>query len=178
MEDALAIRKYAIVMKSGVALFVEQATAENLSRELLNATAHNFIRIKELGELINSAEIAAVYSPEKYSDYLRVKAGEHQCAYQRWHKKSQTCDCAAEIRKEHNQRMEKIRRDEEMRPPTPEQRVKIQGLIAQMRKNHPKKVQPAYRLRRTALIAYERQFGRPYVVPEGAIIIEDEEIPV
>lgn len=181
MNNELSTRKHTVVMKSGVALFVEQATAENLARELLNATAHNFIRIKELGELINSAEIAAVYTPEKYADYLRVKGGEHQCSYGRWHKKLQVCECESEMRKEREQKMAQLRRDEENRPATPEERAQAQEWIRKNRQIMEAKSVLAKSkragLRRTALTEYERKHGQPYNVPAGVFIIEDEELP-
>lgn len=184
MSTDLSTRKHVILMKSGVALFVEQATAENLSGALLGASGHSFVKIKELGELINSAEIAAIYTPDKYSDYLRVKAGEHQCSFGIWHKKFQNCECESERRKEREQKMEKIRRDEENRPPSPEERAVAQEWLKKNRELMEqrglllkgKKI--AYQLKRSALTAYEAKHGTPYEVPHGAVIVEDEQIPI
>lgn len=133
MSEALVTQKHIILMKSGLAHFVEKRTADIISAGIVSQSAHRFIKITELDQLINSAEIEGIYTPEKYEEFQRVKAGETLCAYYRWHKKREVCECAAEMRKSAHLKMQQMRRDEENRPLTPEERENARRIIAGFR---------------------------------------------
>ena len=165
--------QHAVVMKNGIVLFISAEKAHTLSDHLTSQTAHSFIELTDIHQTINSADISGVYSPEQYQEYLRVQAGEYQCAYRHWHKKRESCECSAELFRE--QRRRKQKEENEIRPLTPEERKQQQEVIAKINRERPllaasKSVRG---IKRSALVEYEKKHGRPYVVSSGTTIIED-----
>jgi len=114
--------KMIILMKSGLIHWVSKETGDRASEHLSNQQGHSFMKIRELGNItINTAEMEAVYNHRQYEDLCRVKSGEWQCAYGKWHMKRGNCTCKGD----HNRLVaESIRRTNEAiqnRPLTPEE---------------------------------------------------------
>lgn len=170
--------KHVVSMKSGLTHLVKPNTALNIERILVSQQAHSFIRIEELAITINTAEVEGVYTPDAHDEMLRIKGGEYKCTWNNFHPKKVICDCKTEFNKRERQRREKEQRDAEMRPPTEEERKKLEPFLQKTRAEmiakgviHTKK-SGAF-LNRSKLNAYELQFGIPYQVPAGYTIIED-----
>lgn len=121
----------AIIMKSGLVHWVTKETGEKVANHLGAQEAHGFLKITELGITINSAEIEGVYGHEQYEDQVRVKEGQWQCAYRRWHLKKGECRCKIEIAREEAQKRERDARAQE-KPPTPEERAAHQEALKRM----------------------------------------------
>lgn len=113
-----------ILMKSGLVHWVKKDTWEKISGVLASQQAHSFIRISELGNLtINSAEIEGAYTVEQYQDWCKVKEGQWQCAYRKWHPKKGECSCEKEWRAEQRRKEEAKQREQDNRPLTEEERA-------------------------------------------------------
>lgn len=112
----------AILMKSGLIHWVTKETGEKTSEYLANQKAHSFLRIRELNNItINTAEMEGVYDHGQYEDLCRVKGGEWQCAYRRWHPKKGECHCKVEIRKKEEEDRKRKEEAEHNKPQTPEE---------------------------------------------------------
>lgn len=167
--------KLPLVMKSGVVHWITPDLHARLQTQLGSQSGHSFMKLTELNATINSAEIEGVYTLEQYADYGKVKQGMWQCEYRKWHEKKHVCECKHEWHEKHNQELEAIRRREENRPPTPEERAKVQEIIARMRatSTFTKGRSTGPFLKRSALNEYKRKFGAEYKVPEGTKVEED-----
>lgn len=117
-ETKVDVAKSVIVMKSGLSFWVKRETADRASAHIVGQQSHSFLRIAELGETINTAEIEGIYTPERYTEIQRVEAGEWKCQFEKWHTKKGRCECEKEAKeKEENQR-----KLEEYKEPTEEER--------------------------------------------------------
>ncbi len=172
--NEVAIQKHVVVMKSGLSILVSPETSERISNHLVNQGGHSFLKIAETGQVINTAEIEGVYTPEKHAEMLRIKGGEYLCSYNRWHKKREQCECQIELRKERENEMRRIQNAEQNRPMTTEEKANSLAIIQRMKRESPigKKVK-AYTLKRSALIEYERKYGFPFEMPPDTVIEED-----
>lgn len=113
-----------ILMKSGLVHWVTPATWDRISQALATQEAHRFIRIAELNLTINSAEIEGAYTIEQYQDWCKVKEGQWQCAYRKWHLKKGECTCEREWREKERRDREARERAENDRPLTDEERAR------------------------------------------------------
>lgn len=124
--------KRVILMKSGLIHWVTKDTADKMAEHLANQSGHSFLRIKELDVTINTAEVEAVYNHQQYTDLCRVKSGEWQCSYGKWHLKKGECQCKQEWQRE-QERKRKAKEDEENnRPQTPEERERSREAVLKM----------------------------------------------
>ena len=86
--------KMVVLMKSGLIHWVTGETGKKIGDHIANQSGHSFLRLKELDNItINTAEIEGVYNHKQYEDLCRVKSGEWQCAYGKWHLKKGECKC-------------------------------------------------------------------------------------
>lgn len=114
--------KKVVLMKSGIVHWVTDETGTKLQDHLGNQTSHTFIRMAELGITINTAEMEGVYTQKEYEKICRVKGGEWQCAWGKWHPKKGECKCKQEADEE-RRRIQKQERDAaENRPLTEEEK--------------------------------------------------------
>ncbi len=113
-------------MRDGIVHWVSKETWDNVSRAMDAQTGHQFLTIRELGNIkLNTADMTGLYTVLQYETMVRIKQGQFQCSYQKWHKKKEECECAKEARERHEAEMDRLKRDEEHRRPTPEERVQI-----------------------------------------------------
>lgn len=178
MTTAVDERKMVIVMKTGLVFWVRGETGKKAQMHLESQTAHSFIRITELGETINTAEIAGIHNPETYDELNRYKAGDYKCQWGKWHEKRQRCDCAVEVRKAHEEAKNKAERDAANKPPTPEEKARTEETLRKNREILESrgvigKTKRVYTLRRSALNEYQAKHGSAYPIPKGATIEED-----
>lgn len=132
MNEAIEEAKKAIVMKSGLVLWVRIQTAEKIERAMTEPDfQHCFVKIEELGETINTAQVEGVYSPAAYEELMRMKQGEIKCRWGNFHKKKDIdkCDCEAEARREKRRKDEDARRAREYAPVKPEDRAKYRDSL-------------------------------------------------
>lgn len=125
--------KKIILMKSGLIHWVSSETGDKMSEHLANQSGHSFLRIKELGNItINTAEVEAVYNHQQYTDLCRVKSGEWQCSYGKWHPKKGECQCKSEYLKEQARKREKEQQERDNRPLTPEEQERNRESFVKM----------------------------------------------
>jgi len=125
--------KKIILMKSGLIHWVTGETGDKMSEHLANQAGHSFIRIKELGNItINTAEVEAVYNHQQYTDLCRVKSGEWQCSYGKWHLKKGECQCKAEYYREQERKRKEAEDAEKNRPMTPEEHARNREAMTRM----------------------------------------------
>lgn len=132
-EIAQYQEKWFILMKSGLIHWVSKDTGEKASEHLANQSGHSFIRIKELNNIsINTAEMEGVYDHQTYENLCRVKSGEWQCSYGKWHMKKGECQCKAEYYKEQERKRKEKEDADANRPLTPEEQEKSRDSMTRM----------------------------------------------
>lgn len=103
-STSLDTPKKAIVMKSGLALWISTEKADQLEQALVApGFQHFFVKLQELGQTINTSQVEGIYSMEKYDEILRIKSGSTKCAYGNWHDRREKCECRAEFFKKQSQ---------------------------------------------------------------------------
>jgi len=127
------IEKIAILMKNGLSHWVSNEIGDRLQDILQKQASHTFIKIKELGITINTAEIAGVYTQSQYDDLMKIKQGMWQCQYKKWHTKRETCNCAKENAKIEREKEERRREQEYEKNLTDEQKEKISKKFQELR---------------------------------------------
>jgi len=117
--------KRVLLMKSGLIHWLTQETGDKLAEHISNQGGHSMVRIRELGIVVNTAEVEGLYNHAQYKEICRVKSGEWQCSYGKWHQKKGECRCALEKQKEVEQ-AEREREEEILnRSSSPEERKKL-----------------------------------------------------
>lgn len=125
--------KKIILMKSGLIHWVTGETGDRMSEHLANQTGHSFLRIKELGNItINTAEVEAVYNHQQYTDLCRVKSGEWQCSYGKWHPKKGECQCKADYLRDQARKKQEAEEREKNKPMTPEEHARNREAMTRM----------------------------------------------
>lgn len=177
MSTQITKEEKVILMKSKLPIWVEAERVEELEKILAAGTGHRFVNIKG-HPMINTAEIEGIYTPADYGNVIRIRQGEWQCPYKKWHKKKEECACKAEI--ERNEEA-KRQQEENSKQRTPEEQARITKQLAALTKEMKKDgiLKSAtsvgkYKLKRSELKKYKKQHGSDYIVPEGAEILENE----
>jgi len=117
--------KKIVLMKSGLIHWVTEATGEKMSNHMANQSGHSFIRVIELDNItINTAEVEGIYNHQQYTDLCRVKSGEWQCSYGKWHNKKAECKCKEDKYLEDQKRKQQEKEAEEDADMTPEEKAK------------------------------------------------------
>ncbi len=113
-------------MKGGLIHWLSEEAAARIKEALSTQTAHRFMKIAELGIVINSSEVEGVYTMSEYQNLCNVKQGMWQCPYQTWHNKGKVeCQCAKDFARRREQRRLERQQAEENKPLTPEEREAI-----------------------------------------------------
>lgn len=115
--------KKVVMMRGGLTHWVTDETAERLQNQLQTQSGHTFVKLKELGITINTAEVEGVYTLSQYEDVAKLKQGMFQCEYQTWHAKREECQCKKEREKEHRRIMQEAENKASSRELTPEERA-------------------------------------------------------
>ena len=79
-----------IKLRSGVEIWVEKEKAQKLI-DLLGTTKTKFVEIGD--EIINSADVEGVFTPQTMDDLRKRKSGKWQCQYGVWHDRYEKCFC-------------------------------------------------------------------------------------
>lgn len=80
-----------ILMRNGVEIWKESERMNNLAENLIRLTKSSFVKIDE--EIINTADILGIFTPQTLEAYNRRKKGQWQCQWGGWHDKTDTCEC-------------------------------------------------------------------------------------
>lgn len=175
-----------ILMKSGLVHWVKKETWEKISEVLATQSGHQFIRMKELGNIvISTAEVEGAYQMQQYEDHCRVKEGQFQCAYRVWHKKFGECTCKQDFMRAEAEKKKREREAEENKPLTPEQVAANQEALTLMSERAALDESPIFRprflkgkkdgrsLRMSTVRKWEQEKGRKANL-EGLSISENE----
>lgn len=179
--------KWIILMKSGLIHWVTKETGEKASAHLSTQAGHSFLRIKELNNItINTAEVEGVYDHAKYAELCRVKSGEWQCSYGKWHLKKGECQCKQEWQREQERKRKEKEEADNNKPQTPEEQERSRKAMSMMsetsaldgsqmfRSMYAKHNTRGRRISREAIEEWERKNGRK---PDlTGLAIEGEEI--
>ncbi len=177
VETGIQTGKRPLVMKSGLVHWLTEETAKNLEQSLATQTANGFIKIRELGITINTAEIGdGILTPAQYADLQKRKAGMWQCIEGNWHEKSiRDCSCHRDRMNAAREVERRERQATEYGPLTPEEleankertrrtseELVLKGILP------PKKL-----VRRSTIIDYQNKGGvvKP---PESALNIDED----
>lgn len=131
MNTEIEIRKdqRPILMKSKIVHWVSLDTAERAQEAISKQTGHSFLRIKELGISVNTAEIEGIYTIDQYQELIKLKQGMWQCEYKVWHQRKGECNCKSEYYRRHQESLNKTKEAKENRDPTPEEKIEIRKKI-------------------------------------------------
>lgn len=77
-----------ILMRNGIEIWVESEKVDLILPALERV---RFIDVD--GELINTADITGIHTPERMEEVKRNKGGQWKCKQDRWHDKGKICDC-------------------------------------------------------------------------------------
>ena len=80
-----------VVLRNGIELWVESDRANNLIANLRTATGSKFIGFED--QMINSADIVGVFTPQTMEDSIRRKNGQWKCNLNTWHERQERCEC-------------------------------------------------------------------------------------
>lgn len=177
VETGIQTGKRPLVMKSGLVHWLTEETAKNLEQSLATQTSHGFIKIRELGVTINTAEIGdGLLTPAQYADLQKKKAGMWQCIEGNWHEKSiRDCTCHTDRIKAQREKERQAQQADEYRALTPEEqeankeRVRKNGEILVLKGILSSK-KP---VRRSTIIDYQNS-GGVLKRPESALNIEED----
>ena len=81
----------AIVLRNGLELWLEEEAVRNLKKVLTHSSQSKFVEI--CNEVINTADITGIFTPQTMDEFKRRKNGAWKCNYNEWHEKYQTCNC-------------------------------------------------------------------------------------
>lgn len=167
-----------VMMKGGLVHWVTPETWTKIDQLLVDQTNHQFIRIKELGITINTAEVEGTYTIKQYEDYEKVKQGMWQCLYRNWHNKGKKeCDCKADFYKRQRQAEEEKEREEMMRPLTPEEEERSRKALRRVKEfmvlNGTFGQKPGEAIRRSTIVEWEQETGKTFDNKNGIIVEED-----
>lgn len=161
---------WAILMKSGLVHWVSKDTGEKAAEHLANQTSHSFLRIRELGCTINTAEMEGVYPPNLYEDIVRAKAGDWQCSFRKWHPRRGECQCRADWARKNREQTEAQKPQEKELPPEERERMMQEVEIGNQKaalngsslfRGYYRKGNPGRKMiSREALESWERENGR------------------
>lgn len=134
-EQYISIPHKVLLTKNGNIIWITAEKAREFEQAIVGQTAHRFIRIKELDRTINTAEVAEVMTEPQYNDFIRIKKGDYQCKWKKWHTKKEECNCQKE---EYKRQEEEKRREEERelnREQTPEERERVRKKLQEIKNN-------------------------------------------
>jgi len=81
----------AIVIRSGIEIWVEKERADNLIQLLKSENCPQFIEYEN--QIINKADITGIFNPQTMDERTRRKNGQWQCNNGKWHEKFEKCLC-------------------------------------------------------------------------------------
>lgn len=134
-EQYISIPHKVLLTKNGNIIWITAEKAREFEQAIVGQTVHRFIRIKELDRTINTAEVAEVMTEPQYNDFIRIKKGDYQCKWKKWHTKKEECNCQKE---EYKRQEEEKRREEERelnREQTPEERERVRKKLQEIKNN-------------------------------------------
>ena len=82
-----------IVMRNGIEIWKEADRINDLSEKLIKGKV-GFIMIDN--EIINSADISGIFSPQTMEETTMRKNGYWKCKYGKWHERGKKCECRFE----------------------------------------------------------------------------------
>ena len=91
MTNELTKNLMCICMRNGVQIWIEKERIMTLQSELAKLTGSKFILFEE--QVINTADIVGIFTPQSLNELTRRKNGEWQCQFFRWHEKKEICEC-------------------------------------------------------------------------------------
>lgn len=101
-----------ILLRNGVELWVETNRIAQLVELIRNTQGSRFIEYE--GQVINTADVTGIFTPETMDAYTRRKNKQWQCSFGNWHDWREKCDCKrsqTEIDAENEQLLNDIRKN-------------------------------------------------------------------
>ena len=81
-------------MRNGAEVWKEDERLNDLGEKLISGQKIGFIKIDD--EIINSADIVGVFTPQTMDEITRRKNGQWKCQNEKWHDKFKKCECRFE----------------------------------------------------------------------------------
>lgn len=93
MSQELSVKLMCILLRSGVEIWIEEERIESLKKILTASKESKFIELNN--EVINTADVVGIFTPETMKTKEKIKQGQWQCeACKRWHPRGEQCGCA------------------------------------------------------------------------------------
>ena len=93
MNTELTKPQKVILIRGGIEIWLDADKAAIIEQQLVTQSTHNFIRLKDLGQTVNTADIVGIFTPDAIEGKVRRRAEQWQCAKGKWHAKNESCDC-------------------------------------------------------------------------------------
>lgn len=88
----LSKKLMAVVMRNGIEIWLEDEKIQNLKSVLRSLSGQGkFIEID--GEVINTADLTGVFTPQTMEDMTHRKNGRYKCKFGVYHERSDICGC-------------------------------------------------------------------------------------
>lgn len=91
MMNEIAKPRRVILMRSGAQIWIDEDKAVHLFNDLNNKTSAKMLKIS--GEIINTADISGIHSPEMIVELNKSKSGMWKCEHGNWIPKGKRCQC-------------------------------------------------------------------------------------
>lgn len=80
-----------IILRDGTEIWIEKDRAENFGDQLMKITESKFVKIDD--QIINTADITGIFSPETLEEKVRRKRGQWYCtSCKKWHDRGERCE--------------------------------------------------------------------------------------
>lgn len=94
-DNALQIERVAILMRTGVEVWVTKEQSERILADIERNPGGRFIRVA--GEVLNIKDISGIHTAEAIENRNRRRNGEWLCKVAgQWHGKGEKCKCLSE----------------------------------------------------------------------------------
>lgn len=128
MSTEIEIQKRCICLRNGNEIWISQETYQKFKKAKEESGGSILIYISELDREINTADIVEICTPSQMDDKRRIERGERKCAYGRWHKKREVCDCFRRIQEKKREQSIKENEDEMNKPLTEEEKKRSRDI--------------------------------------------------
>ncbi len=85
IEQQLSKKLMCIVVRGGIEIWLEKDRIKKLSAELLSLKENRLIEIEGEGEMVNTADMVGIFTPQTMEDSIRRKNGQWKDRNGKWH---------------------------------------------------------------------------------------------
>ena len=91
---------YCVQLRTGVEIWLEEDKINSIKNFLSEARSSHFLTFDN-GEVINTADIAGIFSAQTMEELTRRRNGQWKCNHGYWHKRGEDCKCIGKLKKKY-----------------------------------------------------------------------------